>query len=112
MIGKKVCTSCLSPSIRQKLTLDAQVADAVLSGEFRRLAFYRYDSNLKQLVDDFKASINSVALDWTREEKEMALAQSVESFKVRRPLLHILYENHLQCVGTIMKTMFKEDDEM
>jgi len=72
-----------------------KAADAVLSGAFDRLAFYKYDANVKMLVDNFKKMINTKALEWTREEKDTALNETPESFK---------------CAGSIMRTMFGDED--
>lgn len=58
------------------------MADSVLSGGFDRLEFYKYDSDLKGLVSNFKEMINTTAEAWTREEKDKSINETPACFKV------------------------------
>lgn len=71
-----------------------KVADTVLSGGYDRLAFYKYNSDLKGLVDNFKQMINTTAEEWTKEERDRSINETPECFKN---------------AGSIMRTMFDEE---
>eukprot|EP00475_Leptophrys_vorax_P025116 TRINITY_DN3506_c0_g1_i1.p2 TRINITY_DN3506_c0_g1~~TRINITY_DN3506_c0_g1_i1.p2 ORF type:complete len:283 (+),score=19.83 TRINITY_DN3506_c0_g1_i1:122-970(+) len=69
MIGKKVC-------------------DMILDG--REMAFYRWDGDLPEMLAAVKETINEVAEEWTREQKDHCLDETEKSFKYSGQIVRLL----------------------
>ena len=46
------------------------------------LQFYQYEGDYKPYLEDVRDSINTIAEDWTREQKDHCLEETKNSFSV------------------------------
>jgi heme oxygenase len=65
-----------------------KVAEILLDG--RELEFYKWDGELPQLLGAVKSSLNKVAEDWTREQKNHCLKETENSFKYSGKILRLI----------------------
>ncbi|GMH40141.1 hypothetical protein BSKO_08045 [Bryopsis sp. KO-2023] len=70
-----------------------KATDKVLEGRFNELAFYKYESNVKSLVKNFKLTVNEVSKDWSREQKDECLEETPKSFQSSGMLVRLLFES-------------------
>lgn len=64
------------------------VAGKILGG--KELEFYKWEGNLKELLDRVKEKINKVAEGWSREEKNHCLEETQKSFEYSGKLLRLI----------------------
>lgn len=64
------------------------VAAKILGG--KELEFYKWEGNLKELLDHVKEKINKVAEGWSREEKNHCLKETQKSFEYSGKLLRLI----------------------
>ena len=48
------------------------------------LEFYKYDGELVELLESVRGNLNDVAEGWSKEEKDVCLTETMDSFKVRK----------------------------
>ncbi|XP_026441877.1 heme oxygenase 1, chloroplastic-like [Papaver somniferum] len=65
-----------------------KVAEMIL--EKRELEFYKWDGDLKQLLQNVRDKLNIVAESWSREEKNHCLEETEKSFKYSGELLRLI----------------------
>jgi hypothetical protein len=51
----------------------------------RTLEFYKYEGDYKPLLENVKDSLNRVAENWSRDQKDQCLEETETSFKVHSP---------------------------
>ncbi|KAG8468374.1 hypothetical protein KFE25_013457 [Diacronema lutheri] len=56
-----------------------QMSDMLLDG--RVLEFYKWDGDVKELLDAARQHIDAMAASWTQDERDACLAQTAASFK-------------------------------
>nr|ADK12637.1 chromoplast heme oxygenase 1 [Medicago sativa] len=54
------------------------------------LEFYKWDGDLKQLLQNVRDKLNKVAEEWTREEKDHCLEETEKSFKFSGEILRLI----------------------
>ena len=59
-----------------------KVAGMCLDGA--ELEFYKYDGDLVELLESVRGNLNEVAEGWSKEEKDVCLTETMDSFKVRK----------------------------
>lgn len=64
------------------------VSDSILDG--KKLAFYEYEGNMKDLLEKVKEKINAGAEEWSRDEKDHCLEETEKSFKYSGGLLQCI----------------------
>ncbi|KAI3872534.1 hypothetical protein MKX03_012233 [Papaver bracteatum] len=65
-----------------------KVAEMIL--EKKELEFYKWDGDLKQLLQNVRDKLNIVAESWSREEKNHCLEETEKSFKYSGELLRLI----------------------
>ncbi|KAI3709456.1 hypothetical protein L2E82_39218 [Cichorium intybus] len=65
-----------------------KVAETVLNG--KELEFYKWEGDLKELLQNVKEKLNEVAENWTREEKNHCLEETEKSFKCSGEILRLI----------------------
>ncbi|KAM0000741.1 putative Heme oxygenase (biliverdin-producing) [Helianthus debilis subsp. tardiflorus] len=65
-----------------------KVAEMILNG--KELEFYKWDGDLKQLLQNVRDKLNKVAENWTREEKNHCLEETEKSFKFSGEILRLI----------------------
>ncbi|KAJ7565918.1 hypothetical protein O6H91_02G081000 [Diphasiastrum complanatum] len=65
-----------------------QVAQMILDG--KELNFYKWDGELPELLATVKEKLNSIAENWTREEKDHCLEETRKSFKFSGDILRLI----------------------
>ncbi|KAL6560929.1 Heme oxygenase 1 [Orobanche hederae] len=54
------------------------------------LEFYKWDSDLSQLLQNVRDKLNRVVESWTREEKDHCLEEAEKSFKFTGDILGLI----------------------
>lgn len=65
-----------------------KVAERILDN--KELEFYKWDGDLRQLLQNVREKLNKVAEDWTREEKNHCLEETEKSFKYSGEILRLI----------------------
>lgn len=65
-----------------------KVAEKILDG--RELEFYKWEGDLRQLLQNVREKLNEVANDWSREEKNHCLEETEKSFKYSGDILRLI----------------------
>ncbi|KAJ8431860.1 hypothetical protein Cgig2_023504 [Carnegiea gigantea] len=65
-----------------------KVAEKILNK--KELEFYKWDGNLRQLLQNVRDKLNLVAENWTREEKNHCLEETQKSFKYSGQILRLI----------------------
>lgn len=65
-----------------------KVAEKILNK--KELEFYKWDGDLRQLLQNVRDKLNVVAEDWTREEKNHCLEETEKSFKHSGEILRLI----------------------
>lgn len=65
-----------------------KVSGMILGG--RELEFYKWDGDLKQLLQTVRDDINEIANSWSREQKDHCLEQTEMSFKCSGEILQLV----------------------
>ncbi|KAK1418496.1 hypothetical protein QVD17_27641 [Tagetes erecta] len=65
-----------------------KVAEKILNG--KELEFYKWDGDLSQLLQNVRDKLNTVAENWTREEKNHCLEETEKSFKFSGEILRLI----------------------
>ncbi|KAG0487526.1 hypothetical protein HPP92_009621 [Vanilla planifolia] len=65
-----------------------KVADMILNG--KELEFYKWEGNLRKLLQNVKEKINKVAMGWSREDKNHCLEETEKSFKCSADILRLI----------------------
>jgi heme oxygenase (biliverdin-producing, ferredoxin) len=68
--------------------IGSKVSSMILDGA--QLEFYKWDGDLKALLDATKGSLNDVAEGWSREEKDHCLEETEKSFQYSGALLRTI----------------------
>ena len=90
MIGTKVIHAGLAWSSLQAGhdSLSLQVASMILEG--RELEFYKYDGDFRPKLDAVRETLNKVASNWSREEKDHCLEETKASFSYSNNILRTI----------------------
>lgn len=65
-----------------------KVAEKLLNK--KELEFYKWDGDLRQLLQNVRDKLNTVAENWTREEKNHCLEETEKSFKYSGDILRLI----------------------
>lgn len=65
-----------------------KVAEKLLNK--KELEFYKWDGDLRQLLQNVRDKLNKVAENWTREEKNHCLEETEKSFKYSGDILRLI----------------------
>ncbi|CAA0833222.1 Heme oxygenase 1- chloroplastic [Striga hermonthica] len=65
-----------------------KVAETILDG--KELEFYKWDSDVSQLLQNVRDKLNIVAESWTREEKNRCLEETEKSFEFSGHILRLI----------------------
>lgn len=65
-----------------------KVAEKILNK--KELEFYKWDGDLRQLLQNVREKLNMVAESWTREEKNHCLEETEKSFKCSGEILRLI----------------------
>lgn len=65
-----------------------KVAEKILDGKV--LEFYKWDGDLRQLLQNVREKLDEVANDWSREEKNHCLEETEKSFKYSGDILRLI----------------------
>ncbi|KAI0491662.1 hypothetical protein KFK09_025922 [Dendrobium nobile] len=65
-----------------------KVAEKILDG--KELEFYKWEGDLRQLLQNVREKLNEVANDWSREEKNHCLEETEKSFKYSGDILRLI----------------------
>jgi heme oxygenase len=65
-----------------------KVAEKILNG--KELEFYKWNGDLKQLLQNVRDKLDRVAENWTREEKNHCLEETEKSFKLSGDILRLI----------------------
>ncbi|KAK7304173.1 hypothetical protein RJT34_15271 [Clitoria ternatea] len=65
-----------------------KVAEQLLNK--KELEFYKWDGDIKQLLQNVRDKLNKVAEEWTREEKDHCLEETEKSFKLSGEILRLI----------------------
>lgn len=68
--------------------IGTKVASMILDG--RTLEFYKYEGDYKPLLENVKDSLNRVAENWSRDQKDQCLEETETSFKYSGNLLKLV----------------------
>ena len=60
--------------------IGSKMSSMLLDGA--ELTFYKYDKDLKALLESVRETLNRVADTWTREQKDHCLQETQKSFQV------------------------------
>mmetsp|Transcript_42189 Transcript_42189/g.70410 ORF Transcript_42189/g.70410 Transcript_42189/m.70410 type:complete len:294 (-) Transcript_42189:312-1193(-) len=66
-----------------------KMSEMLLDSE--ELAFYQYESDLKELMEKVKENLNTVAEGWTTEEKEFCLKETAASFQYSGKVMRAIF---------------------
>eukprot|EP00882_Tetradesmus_deserticola_P021255 GHRQ01023009.1.p1 GENE.GHRQ01023009.1~~GHRQ01023009.1.p1 ORF type:complete len:189 (+),score=66.29 GHRQ01023009.1:189-755(+) len=70
--------------------IGTKVAQMLLDG--KELKFYQYSGDVAELLDGVRASINELAEQWTREQKDHCLRETADAFQYSGKLMKCMTE--------------------
>ncbi|KAG6473818.1 heme oxygenase 1, chloroplastic-like [Zingiber officinale] len=68
--------------------IGSKAAEKILDN--KELAFYKWDGNLSELLQNVRNKLNKVASNWSREEKDHCLEETEKSFKYSGDILRLI----------------------
>ncbi|CAO2841311.1 unnamed protein product [Amaranthus hypochondriacus] len=71
------------------IMIGRKVAEKILNK--KELEFYKWDGDLKQLLQNVREKLNKVAESWTREEKNHCLEETEKSFMYSGKILRLIF---------------------
>jgi heme oxygenase (biliverdin-producing, ferredoxin) len=68
--------------------IGAQVSKTALEGWMGD--FYKWEGNVKELLNGAREKMNGMAAEWSREEKDVCLAETTNTFQYSGSLLRLI----------------------
>lgn len=68
--------------------IGSKVSQMILDN--KQLNFYKYDSDVKELLNKVRDDINEIAAEWTREQKDKCLDETEKAFSYSSSLLRFI----------------------